>query len=118
MTKRLHSDPVEMISTLWSETFNLPQNDERLLSLTPTEALRQVNARVALANLRSAAAERARDQRDALNGIDEPIKPKVETKTDEAAQRLADTPHLTGDPELDAIELAETDPSRPPLKLR
>ena len=38
---------------------------------------------------------------------------EVTVRSDEEAQKLADTPHLTGDPEWDAIELAATDPSRP-----
>lgn len=32
-------------------------------------------------------------------------------------KEIADTPHLTGDPEWDELELAETDPSREPLKI-
>ena len=40
------------------------------------------------------------------------------TRTDEEARRLADTPHLTGDPEWDAVELAETNPDRPLLSER
>lgn len=31
---------------------------------------------------------------------------------DEDAKSVADDPHLTGDPEFDAVELAETDPTR------
>jgi len=38
-------------------------------------------------------------------------------RTDEAAVSIADTPHLTGDPEWDAIELAETNPTKEPLKV-
>lgn len=30
----------------------------------------------------------------------------------------ADRPHLTGDPEWDALELAETDPTKPPLVIQ
>lgn len=37
-------------------------------------------------------------------------------RTDDEARALADTPHLTGDPEWDAIELAETSPDKPPLE--
>jgi len=39
-------------------------------------------------------------------------------RDDDEARSIADTPHLTGDPEFDAIELAETDPSRLPLRER
>lgn len=40
---------------------------------------------------------------------------EVTVRSDEEARKLADTPHLTGDPEWDAIELAATDASRPLL---
>lgn len=30
---------------------------------------------------------------------------------------IADQPHLTGDPEWDAIEMEETDPTKPPLQV-
>jgi hypothetical protein len=40
----------------------------------------------------------------------------VSEREESEARAIADTPHLTGDPEFDAIELAETDPSRPPLR--
>lgn len=39
------------------------------------------------------------------------------TYDDEAARQIADKPQLTGDPEWDAMELAETDPARDPLKV-
>jgi len=38
-------------------------------------------------------------------------------RTDTEAASIADTPHLTGDPEWDAIELAETDPMKEPLRV-
>ena len=44
--------------------------------------------------------------------------PDVTVRTGEEARKLADTPHLTGDPEWDEIELRETDPSRPTLQER
>lgn len=37
-----------------------------------------------------------------------PFEPDVEVLTDEEAAATADAAHLTGDPEFDAIELAET----------
>lgn len=42
----------------------------------------------------------------------------ITVRTDEAAQKLADTPRLTGDPEWDAIELAATSLDRPLIKSR
>jgi hypothetical protein len=41
--------------------------------------------------------------------------PEVEVVEGEEAAPLADKPHLTGDPEWDALELAETDPGKTPL---
>jgi len=53
---------------------------------------------------------RSRRDRDAERlGIEDP---QVEVRTGEEARALADTPHLTGDPEFDAIELAATAPDR------
>jgi hypothetical protein len=41
-----------------------------------------------------------------------PFKPVVRTVTGLEAEAIADKPHLTGDPEWDAIELEETDPNK------
>lgn len=38
----------------------------------------------------------------------EPLEPEVEVTTGEEAEAVADVPQLDGDPENDAIELAET----------
>ena len=53
-----------------------------------------------------------------VNHFDENAPPEVVVRDDEEARALADTPHLTGDPEWDAVELAETDPTRAPLAER
>lgn len=100
-----------MIRTMWSDTFKAPPNDPRLMELTPREALEQVLAIYSLERRRSEAQEK---RMEALNrrssaGIEGPtatILPK------ERAIELADTPHLTGDPEFDAVELAETAPGK------
>jgi hypothetical protein len=47
--------------------------------------------------------------------VDDYDKGSKRIRTDEEARRIADTPVLTGDPELDAIELAETAYDRPLL---
>jgi hypothetical protein len=52
------------------------------------------------------------------NDPDDEDSPDVTVRTDPEARRLADTPHLTGDPEWDAAELAETDPTRSLLRER
>lgn len=54
---------------------------------------------------------------DAASIIDSTPTEAVERNDDEA-RAFADTPHLTGDPEWDALELAETDPSKPPLQIQ
>lgn len=41
----------------------------------------------------------------------------VSTRTGAPAAEVADKPNLTGDPEWDAIELAETDPTREPVTI-
>lgn len=116
MRKRVDSEPILLIQTMWADTFKLPMNDERLMALTPREALTQVLAIEALAQRREEARKRAMKGRRMFD-LDEPPTPG-ETKRDSEAQKLADTPHLTGDPEWDAVELAETDPSKAPLTMK
>jgi hypothetical protein len=60
------------------------------------------------------------DNEDFLKRLfrDEHAPPDVTVRTDPEARKLADTPHLTGDPEWDEIELRETDPTRPTLRER
>jgi len=81
------------------------------LRLTARDALEQV---IGIDALRQHQAEEARKQTP--GAIRETGTPEVLTRTDDEAREIADTPHLTGDPEFDAVELAETDPSRPRLK--
>jgi hypothetical protein len=45
----------------------------------------------------------------------EPVQATVRAGAE--GSKVADTPHLTGDPEWDALELAETDPTKAPLKI-
>lgn len=111
----MEADPILLIKAMWAETFKLPLNDERLLALTPREALEQVFAVEALAQRRLDAIKRARH---GYATFDRDAPPETEVRRDEDARKLADTPHLTGDPEWDAVELAETDPSRPPLTMK
>lgn len=101
-----------MVKLMWAEKYSLPPNDERLLSLTLKEAAEQVFEQEAF---KTYARERWRSQNPEFEDWGEP---EVETHTGEAAKKIADTPHLTGDPEWDAIELAETDPRRPLLSER
>jgi len=100
---------------MWADTFKLPLNDERLMSLTAREALEHVFAIEALSQRRLDAIKRSRTGRDAS---DREAPPQSDVHRDESARKLADTPHLTGDPEWDAVELAETDPSKPPLTMK
>ena len=97
-----------MVKLLWAEKFNLPPSDARLSSLTLKEAAEQVFSLQAFSDFMDARAEKEKEK---------PEEPFT-TRTDEEARRLADTPHLTGDPEWDAVELAETNPDRPLLSER
>lgn len=84
--------------------------------MTAREALEQVRGVAVVEAIRSdrtADALRSRlppELRDRLPA-------RASVRNDPASQRLADTPRLTGDPEWDAIELAETDPSKEPLRI-
>ncbi len=107
-----------------AKMFSLPPNDERFLRLTVREAAEVVTG------MEQLEAER-------LDEVDKVFGPRgrrrspivmgeefshpdgaQEVRTDEAARALADTPHLTGDAEWDAMELEATDPGLPPLKER
>jgi len=101
-----------MVKLMWAAKFNLPPNDERLLSLTLKEAAEQVFEQEAF---KTYAREKHRTANPEFQDWGEP---EVETVTGDAAKKVADVPHLTGDPEWDAIELAETDPRRPLLSER
>jgi hypothetical protein len=96
-----------LIKLMWAEKFQLPPNDERLLSLTLREAAEQVFGMQALERI---TAERSK--------VRDPDDPEFIDRNDDEARLIADTPHLTGDPEWDALELAETDPLRPTLAER
>lgn len=50
-------------------------------------------------------------------GIDDARPSAVRTRTGAEAAEIADQPHLTGDPEWDAVEIAETDPTAEPVKI-
>lgn len=98
-------------------------NDERLLRLTAREALEQVHAVAALKELIRDQREQVREQepseqdfalqQGALGGETIPSMAKTSTRVDKAAREIADTAHLTGDPEWDGLELLELDPATP-----
>lgn len=106
----MKSDGSLVIRALWSRTFKRPMNDEHVMRLTPFEALEHVLAQQVLAERESASFERK------MSGT--AASPKTEVKRDADAAKLADSPHLTGDPEWDEIELAETAPDKPPLTMK
>ena len=81
------------------ETFNAPPSDERFSLLTVREAMEQILLHQALTEWRA-------EQRGSRRLDDD--SPQASYRTDEEAQRIASTPHWTGDPELDAIEAEET----------
>lgn len=99
------------VAMLWSRTFNLPPNDERLSRLTIGDALEQIYARQALDE---AVAKRIEDARKKQ----EEGETESNIRTDDKARAIADAPMLTGDPEFDAVELAETAEDREPLKVQ
>ena len=102
-------DGAFVVRALWSRTFKRPMNDERVLALTPFEALEHVLAMQVLN-------EREADSIERRTGS--PTNPKTEVRRDADAAKMADTPHLTGDPEWDEVELAETAPDKPPLTMK
>lgn len=90
------------------------------------EALEAVHGLVAIENIAKARAKQrfAHDAgfeaEDFAGGRDDAILRSASpgrSSTGEAAREVADKPRLTGDPEWDALELDETDPSREPLKV-
>lgn len=81
-----------------------PGTVERFLALTPREAVEEITLYQAMMEYRAKVSESYKNH-DENN-------PYVEHNTDEDAREAADTPIDTGDPELDAIEAAETDPDR------
>lgn len=88
------------------------------MSLTPREAAEQVFEQRAFSDYLEERTEALEKDNPARTPFDEHAPPQATTRTDDAARTLADTPHLTGDPEWDAVELAETDPNRPLLSER
>lgn len=86
--------------------------------MTLREALEHVSMKTAIdviaAENEAAAVERAQVR---SYGIDDDRPNAVRTRTGAEAAAIADKPHLTGDPEWDAIEIAETDPTAEPVKI-
>jgi hypothetical protein len=87
------------------------------LRLTLREAIEQLFGMQAV---RQHLQQQEGDEPEDLRGWEEKRRgPPLRTvREDDEARKLADMPHLTGDPEWDAVELAETDPSRSPLNER
>ena len=86
------------------ETFQLPGNDARFLQLTTPEVLEQI---LLLTAAREWKAELGRKKRGPHYDDRTPYDVESEISSGEEARQLADTPHLTGDPEFDEIELNE-----------
>lgn len=84
--------------------------------MTAKEALEQVRGVAAIESIRNDRTEAAMRSRLPPEMRDR-LPARASVLTDAKSQQLADTPHLTGDPEWDAIELAETDPSKEPLRI-
>lgn len=132
----------ETIQYAWAKKFSLPPNDPRLLRATLHEAIEQLAGIQAMEIL---VAERVKDRQDKSStlaalekwaaeeeeGSDKPSVQATSTRirnrgsgrsirTGAEAKSIADTPHLTGGqwPEWDALELEETDPEKPPLRIQ
>ena len=72
----------------------------------------------AVEDMRNEWLKEARDKlRSIADSLDpsKPFKSNVRIVTGPEAEKIADKPFLTGDPEWDAVELAETDPNREPF---
>lgn len=93
---------------MWANKYNLPLNDPRLLSLTVKEVGEQLLETAAFSSYRESLIREPSDDHISDNG-------RFRVRTDEEAKNIADTPLLTGDPEWDAIELAETAETKPLL---
>lgn len=59
--------------------------------------------------------ERARAYRKRVDPFSPVFKPDEKVVFGDEAEKIADKPHLTGNSEWDAVELAETDPMREPF---
>lgn len=97
---------------LWAKTFKVSPLDEKFSQVTVREAMELIHGATALDEvIADRLREKEKTQTKMRLGDTE-----VTVRRDDEARKLADTPHLTGDPEWDAIELAATDPSRPPIE--
>lgn len=96
--------------------------------MTAREALEQVYGVYAIEQLveeRRAEKTKKGDKEDyetpsyERRDLSKPEKRQI-TRTDAEAKKKADTPHLTNGawPEWDELELSETDPNKPPLKIQ
>ena len=102
--------------------FNLPPNDERLCTLTEREALEQIlmvhAAKSIKAEWEKEKLDKVKTEIEQMIDPTKPMKPVVKTVIGLDAEKIADEPRLTGDPEWDAVELAETNPNKEPIDKR
>ncbi len=118
--KKVLTDQTVFVKALWAETFNLPPNDARLLKLTPREAYEQVRMVTAIKRLKAQAITEGMQNATAAAQVDPyggPSKPVVKTVMGFDAEKIADKPLLTGDPEWDAVEREETAEFREPFDI-
>ncbi len=95
--------------------YNLPPNDERLLSLHENEVMEQLLLAMAFEDYREQQKDSADEQEEET--IVRGSQKRVKILRDEKAKKLADTPKITGNSWYDEMERAETDPSKPLLKI-
>lgn len=109
--EELQQNPRLLITTMWSAEFQLPPNDERLLRISEREALEQVMRlrayrEMILQTQRGLGTPGHRAPAEAQD----PLDPNFRSDGHAVRDISADEPHLTGEPENDAIELAATQP--------
>lgn len=96
---------IQRVQWKWAATFRLPPNDNRLSSLTLREAIEQINAYQAFTEPPGTTKLPVQPRKDGL--VVKYAEPHEKRPYDGAQG-----PVLTGDPEWDALELAEWDPAK------
>lgn len=102
MAKKTPEGVVLLMKALWSQMYQAPTNDDRLLSLTLRELSEELSLRAALVDHMSERTQDAEEQDDAA------WLGEGRTLTREQARKIADTPQLTGNSWYDEQELRET----------
>ena len=118
MKIQLQNQPTLMLTAMWVREFKIPPTDPRFLQLSERELLEQVFLIRALESIQSDYVREATNA-PTPDPTSDPFSPAYKVKEKvvlgKDAEKLSDQPRLTGDPEWDAVELAETDGLREPI---